>query len=194
VERRWAGLDRRSLLPAIVVAVIGILLGSILPLIDRAVPVDDIVRAGDRLDLSGGVTVTPPVGWQIITGVRAGATRTGAPDAAVADEGVAASMRLAPFTGDADALLSQVTRNEGTASNRPQFTVSGEPSTVTATGGLTGLAETYTSTSGDGILAAYAVPGGQGLVIEINGTSGQLGAHTPAINAMLSSVAVQEQS
>ena len=36
VERRWLGLDRRSLPAAIVVAVVGILFGGILPLLNQA--------------------------------------------------------------------------------------------------------------------------------------------------------------
>ena len=74
VERRWFGLDRRSLLPALVVFVIAIVLRSVIPWIDQAVPGHDVVRAGDRLNLDRGLTVTPPVGWELVDGLLVGAS------------------------------------------------------------------------------------------------------------------------
>jgi len=198
VERRWLGLDRRSLLPGLVTLALGALLSWGLPLIDAAVPGDDVVRAGDRLNLTDGLTVTPPTGWQILDGIRVGAGTTipgeGSPTAAVAQDGIAAQIRVAPFSGDAGALLRQVNTNEQESPNRPEFTVDGDRTTVPAAGGIVGQAENYSSTTGDGILAAYTFPGGRGMTIQVDAASAkQLAAHSAAVDAMLRSVSLQEQ-
>ncbi|WP_405099315.1 hypothetical protein [Micromonospora sp. NBC_01412] len=91
VERRWLGLDRRSLTPTIMVAAIAVLLTFVVPLIDRAVPQDDPIRAGERLDLGGGIVVTPPAGWELESGIRVGDKTTVPVTAGTAD---------AAFSGD----------------------------------------------------------------------------------------------
>jgi hypothetical protein len=59
------------------VLAIGILLGGILPLVDKAVSWDNPIVAGDRLDLGGGITVTPPIGWQLESGFLVGGPSPG---------------------------------------------------------------------------------------------------------------------
>ena len=195
VERRWLGLDRRSLLPGLVVFVIAIVLRGLLPLVDQATPGHDVVRAGDRLNLDNGLTITPPVGWQLTDGILVGADTvlpgTGSPTAGVTQDGVSAQIQVAPFTGDAGALLDQLNRNDSKSGNRPDFTVDGNRAAVTAVGGVVGLVEDYTTTSSDGIIAAYTVPDGRGLAVEVTGTGNQLSAYTGQISAMLRSVSLK---
>ncbi|GAB3074986.1 hypothetical protein [Micromonospora schwarzwaldensis] len=197
VERRWLGLDRRTLLPALVVLVIAIVLRTVLPAIDQAVPVDNVIKAGERINLDGGLTVAAPAGWELTDGILVGANRVepgaGSPSAAFTQGGVNVQIRVAPFAGGPDALLDQVSRNDA-ESDRPEFTVTGTRATLSAAGGLTGVAENYTTASDDGILAAYTVPDGRGVVIEVVGTRSQLAANAAPINAMLRSVDFQEQS
>jgi hypothetical protein len=197
VERRWFGLDRRSLLPGLVVFAIAILLRGIIPLIDQAVPGHDVVRAGDRLNLERGLTVAPPVGWQLTDGILVGASTVlpgeGSPSAGVAQDGVSAQILVAPFTGDANALLDQINRNDSRSGNRPGFTVNGNRGEVTATGGIAGVVEDYTSTSADGTVAAYTFPDGRGRAIEVTGVGSQLSAYTGQISAMLRSVSLEAQ-
>ncbi|MEU8817442.1 hypothetical protein [Actinoplanes sp. NPDC048796] len=199
VERRWWGLDRRSLPSALVVAGVGILLGGLLPLIDRVVPNDDTVRAGDRLNLGDGLTIAPPAGWQLVSGLRVGAATTipdqGSPVAEVADDGVVADIRTAAFAGDASALLDQVNKNLTRSSTRPQFTVTGGRASVTSIDGITGLVETYTSTAGEGLVAAYKLADGRGLTVEVDAAAGgQFAARADQVDAMLRSVSFKEPS
>ncbi|WP_405096042.1 hypothetical protein [Micromonospora sp. NBC_01412] len=200
VERRWLGLDRRSLAPALVVAAIAVVLVVILPAIGRAVPSDDPIRAGDRLDLGGGITVTPPVGWQLTSGVRVGANTTvptspGSANAQVTRNGVTATIHVAKFAGDPGALLDQVERIDAVSPARPKFAVAAGRVTVTAQGGLVGLAESYASASSEGVVAAYQFPvSGTGMTIVVGAPTGQYAANTAEITAMLRSVTPEEPS
>jgi hypothetical protein len=80
------------------------------PWIDQAVPGHDVVRAGDRLNLDRGLTVTPPVGWELVDGLLVGASTVqpgaGSSSATLTQRGVGAQLQVAPFAGDANALLS----------------------------------------------------------------------------------------
>jgi hypothetical protein len=198
VERRWLGLDRRTLVPGLVVLLIAVLLRGVIPLIDRSVPGDHVVKAGDRLNLNNGLTVTPPAGWQLGDGILVGANTvqpgTGSATASVGENGVSAQLQVASFAGDANALLDQVNRNDSRSGRRAGFTVSGNRAAVTATGGVAGVVEDYSSTSGDGLIAAYTFTDGRGLAIEVTGTGDQLSAHTAEIDSMLRSVALAVQS
>jgi hypothetical protein len=194
-ERRWLGLDRRSLLPALVVFVIAIVLRGVVPLIDQAVAGHDVVQAGERLNLNGGLTISAPVGWQLIDGILVGANTVvpgaGSPSATLTQDGVSAQAQVAPFTGDANALLDQINRNDSRSHDRPGYTVDDSRGAVSAAGGIVGVVEDYTTTSGEGIIAAYALPDGRGLVIQVAGAGNQLSAHTGQIGAMLRSVSLE---
>lgn len=198
VERRWLGLDRRTLLPGLVVFVIAVLLRSVIPLIDQAVPGDTVVKAGQRLNLNDGLTVAPPAGWQLDGGILVGANTVqpgaGSTTAAFSTGGVSAQIQVAKFSGDANALLDQLNRNNTQAGDRPEFTVTSNRTTITAAGGVTGVGEDFASTSGDGILAAYTLADGRGMSISVTGTGNQLAAHATQIDAMLRSVRLEEQS
>ncbi|WP_203843278.1 hypothetical protein [Winogradskya humida] len=184
-------------MPALVVFVIAIVLRGIIPLIDSAVAGHDVVRAGDRLNLDAGLTVTPPVGWQVVDGLLVGASTVepgaGSSSATLTDDGVSAQAQVAPFTGDANALLDQINRNNGKSDDKPVYT-DGSRGVVNATGGIVGVVENYTDTSNDGITAAYALPDGRGLVIQVVGAGNQLSAHTAQVSAMLRSVSLEAQS
>ncbi|MBB2940688.1 hypothetical protein FB565_000392 [Actinoplanes lutulentus] len=191
VEQRWLGLDKRTLTPAIVVAVIAILLTFVVPLIDDALPQDDAIQAGQRLDLGGGIAVTPPTGWELESGIRVGETTTvpvtpGTADASFSGDGVSISIHVASFTGDTTALLDQVETVDNT--------VSGRRATVAAQGGIAGLAENYTGVGTAGLVAAYTFPQtGTGMTITVTAPAGQLAAHQKQIDAVLHSVSRQEQ-
>ena len=197
VERRWLGLDRRTLLPGLLVLALALLLRSVVPLIDRAVPGHDVVRAGDRFDLGAGLSIAPPVGWQIVDGILVGARTvqpgTGSPTAAVVRSGISAQMAVSTFAGDAGALLDQINRNDERSGERPAFTADSDRTAITATGEVTGLAESYTSTSQDGVIAAYTFPDDRGLAVEVVGDRDQLAARSGQIDAMLRSVSLESQ-
>ncbi|MEU4689409.1 hypothetical protein [Actinoplanes sp. NPDC023714] len=195
VERRRLGLDRRTLLPGLVVLAVALLLRSVVPLIDQAVPGDTVIQAGQRLNLGDGLTVAPPAGWQLTDGILVGANTVqpgaGSPTASFSTGGVSAQVQVATFAGDANALLDQLNRNAGKSGHRQRSSVASERTTITAAGGVTGVAERFASTSGDGVLAAYAFPDGRGMSIEVAGTANQLAAHAGEIDATLRSVTLE---
>jgi hypothetical protein len=197
VERRWLGLDRRTLLPGLVVLGIALLLRSVIPFIDQAIPGDTVIKAGQRLNFDNGLTVAPPAGWQLSDGILVGANTVqpgaGSATALVSNAGVSAQFQVAKFAGDAGALLDQLNRNDSKSDPQPEFRVTSNRATVTATGGITGVGEDFTNTSGDGILVAFTFPDGRGMAIQVVGTGNQLSAHAAQIDAMLRSVTVEEQ-
>lgn len=117
VERRWFGLDRRTLPAAGVVAGLILLWAVVVPVVNRVVPADyPRIRAGDRLDLGGGVTITPPAGW-LVQGDVVGSTRTPAGGhTEVGQSGVVASVHVAPFNGDAETLLGRAEQLDSSGS------------------------------------------------------------------------------
>lgn len=183
VERRFLGLDRRTLPAGLAVAALILLWAVVMPAVNRVAPADyPRIRAGDRLDLGGGVTIAPPVGWRLVEGFVVGSTRSPASgDAEIAGAGVVASVQVASFGGDAEALLDKV------AAEDPGFTVTGGRTTVDAQGGITGLVEDYSSGSGEGLVAAYVFDG-VGLTVVVDAASGQLAVHAAEVTAMLRSV------
>lgn len=200
VERRWLGLDRLSLKPAAIVAAIGILLGGILPLVDRAVSWDNPIAAGDRLDLGGGLTLAPPTGWQLESGFRVGGTSPNPSGSAaiVTSNGVSATIQVAGFSGSPDQLLDRVNDNEFTTATRPDLTSTGNRTTLTTGTGLNGVLESYTGTAREGLVAVFTFPAnGQGLPadtgmsIVVDAPNGQLASVQSDVRAMLSSVALE---
>jgi len=182
VERRWFGLDRRTLPAAVAVGALILLWAVVMPAVNRIAPANyPQVKAGERLDLGDGVTITPPAGWRLVDGFVVGSTRTPAGgQAEIAQSGVVASVQAAAFTGDAETLLGQAER-EG-------FTVTGGRTTVTTTGGITGVVEDYSRGSGEGLVAAYAFDG-VGVTVVVDAARGQLAVHSGDIDTMLRSVA-----
>ena len=188
VDRRWSGLDRRTFPAAIVVAALILLWAVVLPAVNRVTPADyPRITAGDRLDLGEGVTIAPPVGWRLVEGFVVGSTRSpAAGDAEIAQSGVVASVHVAAFSGDADALLGQVEQDDSSA--LPGFTVTGGRNTVDARNGITGLVEDFSSGSGEGLVAAYVFDG-VGVTVVVDAVAGQFAVHSAEITAMLRSLA-----
>ncbi|MEE3851938.1 hypothetical protein VZC37_16470 [Gordonia sp. LSe1-13] len=168
-NRRWFGLDKATFLPAAVVAAIAVLMAVILPAIDDRIGYDDNVVAGDILELSGGVTFVPSVGWGITSGVRdnVGTPATGYPrDAAVEDGGVAFSVRTGPFTGDSEALLEQIKdTNDALGSD---FRITEDPVAIRTDDGTEGVIARFSNPQVDGVIAAFSV---DGLGIQVVGTA-----------------------
>jgi hypothetical protein len=71
-------MDRTTIAPALVVAVLAVVMIFVIPAIDAAVPAGHRVRPGDRVGLLGDVEFTPTVGWSLTSGILVGeAPRSG---------------------------------------------------------------------------------------------------------------------
>ena len=111
VERRWLGLDRRSIVPAVVVVALVVLMSIVLPAINAATPYNDKVVSGDVMQVQYGVQFTPTPGWGITSGVRVGDAPAGGgypASASVTTGSVVLTVKVDKYTGTAGKLLNKI--------------------------------------------------------------------------------------
>lgn len=159
-DRRWWGLDRRTVAPAVAVLALAVVLAGVLPAANDAVEYQEQVAAGDVMELEGGVTFVPEPGWGITAGVRQGdAPASGLyPDrAAVVDGDLTFVVRSAPFDGDAGALLTRAEGASGLVDATGDAAVSAPRTPIATEQGDQGLMTQVTSPSARGVLAAFVV-------------------------------------
>ncbi|GGN26183.1 hypothetical protein FHR83_007327 [Actinoplanes campanulatus] len=166
-----------SLLIALVLASILAVLAFGLPALDRAVPAERPVAAGEPYRVAAGVTIVPPDGASLdATGTRPGAER----GTALFRLGrVQYAIGVEPFKGDLTAAAVRLRqRITGTSGNQ----VTGTHLTVSTAGGLAGVEGGYTAGDRDG---RYAVFVADGLIIEVmvSGDDADLERALPRIDA-----------
>ena len=67
---RMPKLTRRS--RTLVVIALVVVMAVVIPVINQEVAYDDPVKAGDVIELEGGVQFVPTPGWGIVSGLRSG--------------------------------------------------------------------------------------------------------------------------
>ena len=161
VEDRWLGMDRRALVPAVVVAVFGALAFWGFPALNGAIGVDDPVRAGDVIQLEDAATFAPAAGWNLTTGLRQGdQATTGYPGTAqVTRNGVAFTVVADDFDGTPRALLAQIKRTNSRVDADSAITVSGRVRTFTTVNGEHGVIAPFSASAGVGLVAAFVFDG-----------------------------------
>lgn len=172
VEQRRFGMDRRTLVPAAVVAAFVALAFWILPAIDSAIEVDDPIRAGDVVQVAS-VELVPATGWDLASGVRQGRAETTGQypsQAVLTSGGLTFEVIVDDYDGTSADLLKQVEKNN-TQVKDTSFAVTGAPTTIENTNGDRGALATFTSASQDGFLGAYVFDG-VGVEIVAIGSSG----------------------
>jgi len=190
VDRRWLGLDRRTILPALVVLALALLMGSVLPAINQSVAYDDKVAAGDVIEVDGGVTFVPPVGWGITDGVRSGQRPVSGsyPDTAtVVDGDVSFSIKTAPFQGDANALLEQIRTTTTALDGSQGFHFTSEPTDIVTASGDRGVAARFQGARSDGLIAAF-VFGDRGVQVTAYGSPDAIDNPTAEVAAMIAGI------
>lgn len=187
-EHRILGLDRRTLLPALFVIAVFVVLVLIVPRVNAALDWDDPVRAGEQLALTDTISFTPVEGWDVESGFRVGRTGAGTryDDVSIAADGVTFEISPDSFDGTPNQLLDQVEKVTSRIDD-PTFRVEGDRTTITTTTGEIGVAQPYSSVTGDGLAAAFVI-GGTGLKITAYGPPTQMTAAAEEIEAMLSSI------
>jgi hypothetical protein len=111
--RRSAGIDRRTVGPALLVLALAVLMSVVLPSIDSATSYRDQVEKGDVAEISDGLIMLPASGWDLATGALVGHTRSPVGTTAtteVVDGSVELQVQTAPFDGAPSALLARVNR------------------------------------------------------------------------------------
>jgi hypothetical protein len=194
VEHRVLGLDRRTFKPALFSLIVGLLLTYGWQGLDAAIPWHREIKAGDVLDLGGGATAVPPVGWQLEEGVLTGAV-TASPTSlrVVLATGGATIVGLGTsFTGTADAFLDQVQRSEG----EDPTGVSGSRATLTTVAGLVGVVQSRSGPNGDQIDAAFkmatgsvdAIRAAPALLVRVRMAPGQVEQYQDDVAELLMSI------
>jgi hypothetical protein len=189
-DRRLFGLDRRTIGPTVAVFALVIVTSVVLPLLNAAVPYDDIVKAGDVIELDGNVTFVPPAGWGITAGVRAGhAPLSGQfPDTATVENGaVQFTVHTASFDGSANQLLDQIAATSNALNRGRGVRVTGQHTTIVTDQGLQGATARVTGPHTGGVIAAF-VFNGRGVEAEATEPSSSGPGPTAAIFRMIRSI------
>jgi len=158
-DRRWLGLDRRTLLPAGIVLAVAAVMHWVVPWVDTLVPYRERIEAGQTMTLDPGIRFAPPTGWGITDGVVTGDTPASGryPDRAAVFSGQSSmSFTTGAFDGTPRALLRQVrVQNE----NRQAFALRSEATPITTASGIRGLISEFRDTTSDGAIAVFTVDG-----------------------------------
>jgi hypothetical protein len=185
------GLDRRSFPYALAVLAVFLVSTVVLPRIDDAIDWDDPVRAGEQLALTDTIAFTPTAGWQVEEGFRV------APDGSAEESGAAevvgdgVTLVVAPddFDGTPAELIEQIDKVTSSTDD-PTFRADGALDTVTTADGDVGVLQTYSSTRGDGVIAAFVIEG-TGIEVTAYGPPTQMSAAAEDITAMITSIRAQ---
>jgi hypothetical protein len=199
VDRRWLGLDKRTLKPAFFVLAVVIVFVGVVPAINNAISWTNQTTAGDVINMGDGLTFAPPVGWDLTDGFKTtdhpdhGVSATSS-SAVLSNGAVQIAAKGGSYSGTADALVNQLnrnlTRNQGSA-----FKVDGTAVSITTEAGTTGVTEVFRSEAKEGQLAAFTFGKGDGLPTDIGlsftvtGPAGSLARYRAEIDDMLKSVA-----
>jgi hypothetical protein len=157
-DERLFGVDRRTIAPTLAVFALVLVMSVVLPVINAKVPYDDIVKAGDVLQLRGDVTFVPEAGWGITSGVRAGNPPLSGEypsTATVEHEAVKFTVRTGTFDGDANKLLDQIETTSEALSRGRGVHVTGAHTTIVTDQGKQGTTARVTGPHTGGVIAAF---------------------------------------
>jgi len=194
-DERLFGVDRRTIAPTLAVFALAIVMSVVLPVINAKVPYDDIVRAGDALQLQGDVTFIPEAGWGITSGVRAGnAPLSGEypATATVEHRAVKFSVHTAPFDGDANKLLDQIETTSEALNRGRGVHVAGAHTTIVTDQGKQGATARVTGPHTGGVIAAFVFER-RGVEAVATGPSDAGADLTGAVFRMIRSISHQEE-
>jgi hypothetical protein len=195
VERRFLGLDKRTILPALGILALVVIFAGVLPAINEGVSYNREAKAGDVIDLGAGVTFVPADGWGITKGsLSTDKTRSGSKSAIalLVNGAVTFTVQQAPFEGTPNQLLTVINRTTASLRDNQGFHVSGNRRTITTNQGEQGVAEAYTGTDTGGILAAF-VFGGTGVKVTAVGPPGAVENQVDDVAAMIGSINYERQ-
>lgn len=194
VERRWFGLDRRTIVPAVVSVLLVIVLTSVMPAIDRGIKYDRETKAGDVINLGSGVTVVPPPGWGFPDGLlTTDALTSGAEDvthlsATIENGAMTVTVTTGPFTGSASELLDNINRVNDAYKKIDNSKAKGEVGTITTSSGIAGVGQAFAGINVEGMIAAFVIDG-IGVEFVITGPPGTVVDNAETLAKMIDSLA-----
>lgn len=188
VERRFAGLDRRTIAPALFVLALAAVMTLALPAIDDAIDYEVEVAAGETIELTA-VSFEAAVGWGrlAVDDVAAEGGSAVIERAAVADSTTRFAVTTTTFAGTASELLASAPQLDPELDERRGFHVTSQPASYTTTDGVTGVIERFTGAATEGFVVAF-VDDAVGVLVVVSAAENQLREHTSEINDMLDSI------
>ena len=161
-DKRLFGVDRRTIAPTVAAFALVLLMSVVLPVVNARVRYDDIVKAGDVVELQGDVRFVPEAGWGITSGVRAGdapLSGTYPATASVEHRAVKFTIHTAPFDGDANKLLDQIETTSEALNRGRGVHVGGTHTTIVTDQGKQGATARITGPHTGGVIAAFVFDG-----------------------------------
>jgi hypothetical protein len=192
---RWLGLERSSILPALVSLALMAIFVVILPAVDRAIDFDREIHAGDVIDLGSGLTFTPAEGWGFPDGVLLDGQRSaeeGPRGAKVTSDGVTLRVTTGPFRGSPEELLTQIRKINDAFGAIEGYTVLSDVETVSTSDGVQGVSQAFTAVNVEGFIAAFVIDG-VGVEFVVVGPSSELLEHDDAVLHMVTSLRDTEE-
>jgi hypothetical protein len=202
--RRVAGIDRRTVGPALLVLALAVLMGVVLPSIDTATSYRDQIDKGDVAALADGLTLVPTTGWQLATGALVGHTRSPVGTTAtteVVHGSVELQVQAAPFDGAPSALLARVNEiNADLARLQGSAAATSGRYAVRTRQGAVGVAEDFVGVHKQGTIVAFVFrshrlstssqggPSGEGVSLVAAGPKASISRWRDDIVAMIRSI------
>jgi hypothetical protein len=203
---RFAGIDRRTVKPALLVLALAVLMSVVLPWIDRDTPYRGAVHKGDVAQIADGITLVPTPRWNLASGALVGHTRSPLGTTAtteLVDGSVDLDVQAAPFAGTPSALLSRVKKiNADLERARGRAATTSDRYAVKTRQGVAGVAEDFAGVEKQGSIVAFvfrprtASTGSrgqtprEGVEIVVSGPRGPISRRRDDIVAMIHSLRV----
>jgi hypothetical protein len=203
-ERRIAGIDRRTVGPALLVLTLAVLMSIVVPRINSEVEYSNAVHEGAVVQLADGITLVPAPGWNLASGALVGHTRSTVGSTASTEllhGSVAFDVQAAPFDGTASALLARIDEiNADLRRVRGRASQTTDRYAVTTRQGVVGVAEDFVAVTRHGSVVAFVFrsPGqstssqgqavGEGVEIVVSGPSDAMSRRRDDIVSMIRSI------
>ena len=187
VDQRFAGFDRRTAVPALLLVVVTLLLHFAIPAVDDATAFNDPVRPGEVMALSGDVTITPIEGWNVESGLRTGQSANPPPGARLVHGDIGLTVGTGTFSGDSRALLDQIMKSQSSLGGSAERKAVSAPVQITSARGEHGMMVRFRGASSEDVLVAFA-RNGTGVKIMVRGPSGTSGVESEDITSMIKSL------
>jgi hypothetical protein len=193
---RFAGIDRGTVAPSLLVLALAVLMSVVLPLIDRETPYRHPVHKGDIAELAGGITLVPTAGWDLATGALAGHARTlvgGTATTELVDGGVDFDVQTAPFGGAPSALLRRVNKISAELDHARGSGAATRNYIVRTRQGAVGVGQNFVGVSRQGSVVAFVFrlrgqTTREGVEIVVSGPKGPISRGRDDIVAMIRSI------
>jgi hypothetical protein len=202
-DDRILGIDRRTILPSLLVLGFAVLLSIILPSIDSTTKYHDQIHKGDVAAVAQGITIVPTPGWALASGALVGHTRSPVGSTAttqLVSGAVNFYVQAAPFAGTPSQLLTRVNSISAHLHHaRGKAAGTSGRYRVTTRQRAVGVAEDFNNATRQGSVVAFVfktrpslrsqgVPSREGVEVVVSGPTASIARRRDDIVAMIRSI------